>query len=527
MGGTDLRLGIDVGGTNTDAVVIDGADRLLAKAKVVTSADVMSGVSAAIGAVVAQLGDRRARITHLMLGTTHVTNAVLEQRGLRRVAALRVGGPATRSVPPLATWPADLRSAVAVDTAIVGGGIELDGHEIAPFDAEATARFFDTLAGKVDAVAITSVFAAVSDRHEVRAEEIARAVLGDVHVSLSHEIGTIGLVERENATVLNAALVGLAEEVAGGLRAVLADHSLEPALYLAQNDGTLMSLEHALRFPVLTIGCGPANSIRGAAHLSGAEDALVADVGGTTTEVGALVAGFPCESSEVIGFGGVRTNFRMPDVVVLPVGGGTVVSGDQGAVRVGPDSLGFRLDAAALVFGGATATLTDAAVGGGRAEVGDRARLNGHRALLAGALERSDAMLAEAVDRAKMVRGEPPLIVVGGAGFLVPDDLPGVSEVRRPEHSEVANAFGAAIAQISGQVDRIVHFGTSGRDRVLASAREAAQAQAVRAGADPDRTAVVEVEEVPLAYLTDPAVRIRVKAVGPLGIVPRRDRTDG
>ncbi|HWI73619.1 MAG TPA: hydantoinase/oxoprolinase family protein, partial [Baekduia sp.] len=425
----DLRLGIDVGGTNTDAVVLDRDDRVVDKAKLATTADVMTGVSEAIAAATEALGEDRSRITHVMLGTTHVTNAVLARRDLKRVAVLRIGGPATRSVPPLATWPADLRNVATVGAEVVEGGFELDGTEIAPFDADATARLFASVAGTADSVAITSVFAAVSEQHELAAAEIARAEMGEVHVSLSHEIGTLGLIERENATILNAALVGLADQIATALGDALAAHDLTPAAFLAQNDGTLMSLAHALRFPVLTIGSGPANSMRGAAHLSGTADALIADVGGTSTEIGTVVGGFPSESNDVIGLGGVRTNFRMPDVVVIQVGGGTVIGDGERGARVGPDSVGYRLANAALVFGGATATLTDAAVGAGRAALGDATRIDGKAPMLASGLARSDVLLADAIDRAKIVRGEPPLIVVGGASFLVPDNLPGVSSV--------------------------------------------------------------------------------------------------
>lgn len=523
----DLRLGIDVGGTNTDAAVVDREARLVAKAKVATTPDISSGVAGAIEAVLAGLGGGAEpggapvseRITHVMLGTTHATNAVVTRSALRRVAVIRVGGPATHSVPPLATWPADLRTAVCAGAVIVDGGIEFDGSEIAPFDGDAVARFLEPLAGKIDAVAITSVFASVSERHETAAADIARDVVGDIPVSLSHEIGSIGLIERENATVLNAALIGLARDVADALGKALARHGLSPATYFAQNDGTLMAFEHALRYPVLTIGCGPANSMRGAAHLSGASDALVADVGGSSTEVGALVNGFPFESTEVAGIGGVRTNFRMPDLVILPLGGGTLLASEGPDVRLGPHSVGYRLTDTALVFGGSSPTLTDAAVAAGRARVGDRPPARQYRDMLAGALARSDALLAEAVDRAKVVRSEPPLIVVGGASFLVPEHLPGVSGIERPEHYEVANAIGAAIANVSGQAERIVSYKSGGRQAAIEAVGQAACAQAVRAGADPERTEVVEVEEAPLAYLTDPAVRLRVKAAGPLGFV--------
>src|SRR5699024_5892651 len=134
----------------------------------------------------------------------------------------------------------------------------------------------------------------------------ARRVMGDgVNVSLSHEIGSVGLLERENATVLNAALVAVSTEVAAALAAALEAHRLAPATFLAQHDGTLMALGSARPYPVLTIGSGPANSMRGAAYLTGAADALVADVGGTSTDVGVLVHGFPRESTAAVEIGGI------------------------------------------------------------------------------------------------------------------------------------------------------------------------------------------------------------------------------
>ncbi len=518
--GLDMRLGIDVGGTNTDAVVLDRGDRLLAKVKVASTADVTSGISAAIDAILDAPGVDKRRITHVMLGTTHATNAVLQRRDLRRVAVLRIGGPATRAVRPLYSWPDELRSAISVGETIVDGGIEFDGRELVPFDRDAAAAFLASVAEQVDAVAITSVFAPISASQELQAEELVRREVGNVHVSLSHEIGTLGLLERENATVLNAALVGVARDVAFGLQAALAGHALRPVMFFAQNDGTLMGADYALRYPVLTIGSGPANSIRGAAFLTGLGDALVADVGGTSTDVGVLSGGFPRESTRGIEIGGIRTNFRMPDLVTIALGGGTVVGNGDGGVVVGPTSVGYRLWEEALVFGGQTATLTDSAVACGRARIGDAERIakrDRRRPLLERAMERADGMLADAVDRVKTTRGEQPLIVVGGGSVLVPDSLAGVDKIIRPDNFDVANAIGAAIASVSGQVDRVFHVGPGGRQSALQQAEEEARVHAIRAGADPDRIEIVESEEIPLAYLTTPAVRIRMKVAGSLG----------
>ncbi|MGH3178224.1 MAG: hydantoinase/oxoprolinase family protein, partial [Streptosporangiaceae bacterium] len=228
------------------------------------------------------------------------------------------------------------------------------------------------------------------------------------------------------------------------------------------------------------------------------------------------VNGFPRESSYGVEIGGIRTNFRMPDLVTIALGGGTVVS--EG--RIGPRSVGYRLPEEALIFGGTTATLTDCAVAAGRAALGNAAQIGSHRARLTEALARADVMLAEAIDRMKTSRDARPLIAVGGGSILVPDAIPGVSEIIRPEHFDAANAVGAAIASVSGQVDRIFHVGAGGRQAILDEAQEDARERAVAAGADPAAVQIIEIEEIPLAYLTSPAVRVRVKAAGALGGVP-------
>jgi N-methylhydantoinase A/oxoprolinase/acetone carboxylase beta subunit len=516
--GLDLRLGVDVGGTNTDAVVLDRDGRLLARAKVPTTPDVSSGIAAAVAAAARDLGADRARISHAMLGTTHATNAVLERRHLRMVAVIRIGAPATFAIRPLFGWPDDLRAAISVGEMIVHGGFEFDGREIVPLRPEEISRFAASVAGRAEGVAISSVFAPVSAEHELAARDLVREELGDVPISLSHEIGSLGLLERENATVLNTALTGVADHVAGAFHGALAACGLDPVTFFAQNDGTLMDLEYALRYPVLTIGSGPANSIRGAAYLTGATDAIVVDVGGTSADVGVLTNGFPRESNSGVEIGGIQTNFRMPDLVTIALGGGTIVHTEDGAIRVGPSSVGYRLTEEALVFGGSTPTLTDAAVAAGRADLGDRAALEGWSDVLGPALARAEAMLADAVDRVKTSREPRPLIAVGGGSILVPDEVPGVSEIHRPDHFDVANAIGAAIASVSGEVDRIFNLGARGREAAVEEASDEARARAVAAGASAGRVEIVELEEIPLTYLTNPAVRIRAKAAGPLDV---------
>jgi hypothetical protein len=132
------------------------------------------------------------------------------------------------------------------------------------------------------------------------------------------------------------------------------------------------------------------------------------------------------------------------------------------------------------------------------------------------ALALADAMVADGIDRVKFSKGDVPLIVVGGGSVLLADSIVGVSEVLRPANFDVANAVGAAIGTVSGQIDRIYQSTARSRDEILAEAKAEAIDQAVRAGADPRYVEIIDLEDMPIAYMTNPSIRIRVKAAGPL-----------
>ena len=513
----EYRIGVDVGGTNTDAVLLDNELQVVAKVKTPTTADINEGLATAVAAVLSTSGIAPEFVSRVMLGTTHATNAILERRGLNSVAVVRIGGPATRAVPPLSIWPGELRRVVSVGETVIDGGFEFDGREQVPFDESALRVFLKDLPEPPDSVAITSVFAPVSAAHEHRASAVVAEVLGEsIPVSLSCDVGSIGVLERENACVLNAALRRVAQHIVAGLGAAMGQARLEATPYFAQNDGTLMALDRVLAFPVLTIGSGPANSMRGAGYLTGLQDAIVVDVGGTSTDVGVLSSGFPRESSIPVEIGGVRTNFRMPDLLSVALGGGSRVRSRGTEVAVGPDSVGYRLTTEALCFGGSTLTLSDVAVRAGRASIGTHPVDSVDEAVVSGAIAQIHAVFEDAVDRMKLTRSDQPVIAVGGGSMLLPDSLAGVSSIERPDHFDVANAIGAAIASISAEVDQLLTLGPGGRGEAIERAKDAAVGSAIALGADPHRTEVVSLEELTMAYLKDNVLRLRVKAAGPL-----------
>lgn len=510
-----MRIGIDVGGTNTDAAILDG-DRVIGACKSPTTSDVSSGIKSALTTVINKTGIPASAIEAVMIGTTHFTNAVIERRRLLKVAAIRIGLPATQGVPPMTDWPADLADALGRHCFLLRGGNEYDGRLIAELDEDGlreVARKIVQLG--LTTAAVTSVFSPVTAEMELRAAEILREIVPDLQITLSHEIGRVGFLERENASIMNACLAELSIKVVSSFRVALREKGITAPFYISQNDGTLMTPEHVERYPVLTFASGPTNSMRGAARLAGLSDAMVVDIGGTTSDVGMLMQGFPRESAVAVDIGGVRTNFRMPDVLAIGLGGGSIVR-DNG-MRIGPDSVGYEITTKALVFGGETLTTTDIVVAAGLADIGDRAKVT-HLAgdLVENAIRTMHRMVDEAVDRMKTSSEPLPVILVGGGSILISRDLPSASEVIRPENAGVANAIGAGIAQVGGEIDRIYAMEGRFREDVLAEAKAEASANAVAAGADSDTVKILDIEEVPLAYLPGSATRIRIKAVGDL-----------
>lgn len=512
------KLGIDVGGTNTDAVLIDEKLQVVAEIKHPTTGDIYDGILGALKEILEVSGIDRSEITQAMLGTTQCTNAIVERKNLAPIGIMRIGAPATLGIPPMVDWEEEIRE-IAVESVIIGGGFEYDGKELAAFDEAAARAFFERMKGKVSSIAISCVFSTVRNDHELAAAKLCREVMGDeVHVSISSEIGSMGLIERENATILNAALYQVAERFTEGFARSLADQGVEHAdVYLSQNDGTLMTMEYARKYPILTIACGPTNSIRGASYLSRKKDAIVIDVGGTTTDLGVIQNGFPRESSIAVTIGGVRTNFRMPDVVSIGLGGGSIVRSNGNQVTVGPDSVGYEITGKAKVFGGDVVTAMDIAVRLGMADIGDKELVADiGLAFAQKAMNRIRELVEDGIDAMKLSHEDADVILVGGGSVILPENLAGARSAVRPEYFGTANAIGSAISKVSGTYEQLVNYDEIPREEALARAKEEATAMAVAAGAIPEKVEIIDMEDVPLAYYPGNTNRVKIKAAGDL-----------
>ncbi|KAG9313373.1 hydantoinase [Chiua virens] len=522
-----LRIGVDVGGTNTDAVLLsDGL--ILATSKQPTTPDVTHGIHRAIRNVLPPNDTVQA----IAIGTTHFVNALVERNRARldRVAVIRLCGPFTHGTPPFVGFPPDLISILKGPCFLVSGGLQIDGSEIATVDPSEIASACDTIdkearPSDIRAVAIISVFAPIDDtlKQEEHVASIVQARLPHLNIVCSKDVAHIGLLERENATILNASLLRYAKKTVTGFQRAARDLHLTCPVFITSNDGTLLNCAQAAKLPIRTFSSGPTNSMRGAAFLASLqsdiskESALVVDIGGTTTDIGMLLpTGFPRQAAALHELCGVLLNFSMPHVTSFGLGGGSLVRLDSHSKRVtiGPDSVGHRITSEARVFNGETLTATDIAVAAGRASIGDVSRVADlDQSIIDGAQKAIKAMLQNTLDAMKTSATDIPVYLVGGGSILAPDELVGVSRVHRFPHYDVANAVGAAIAQISGTIDSFEDVSS----KPVAGSKKAMEvkaiARAVASGAAPDRVSIVESEVIPVAYTTG-RCRFYVKAAG-------------
>ncbi|KAI0315915.1 Hydantoinase/oxoprolinase N-terminal region-domain-containing protein [Amylostereum chailletii] len=327
-----LRIGVDVGGTNTDGVLLDPTrlqeptHGILAWHKTPTTADPSSGIEDVIAALFQKADVDSSTIASVTIGTTHFINAVLEkdQNRLAPVAVLRLCGPFALTVSAGIDWPDDLRRLICVYQARLKGGLEVDGNLIGEIDEDEIAEHARIIKAKgIRSIVINGVFSPVDIEHlqEERAREIVLKVYPEADVVISKEVANLGFVERENAAILNASILRFAQQtIAAFRRAMTGRLNLACPIFLTQNDGTIMPAHLAARLPIRTFASGSTNSMCGARFLAqssaGTKEAiLVVDIGGTSTDVGMLLSsGFPRQAAAFTELVGIRMNFSCPDV---------------------------------------------------------------------------------------------------------------------------------------------------------------------------------------------------------------------
>ncbi|OTA90438.1 hypothetical protein M434DRAFT_368801 [Hypoxylon sp. CO27-5] len=466
-----LVVGVDVGGTNTDSVLLDisksSVDAVLASHKAPTTSNVTLSVQASLEALLSKSTAKATDITALAIGTTHFLNAIIEKDTSRveKVAVLRLASHGfSAGTPPFADWPRALEKIIHGHSASIPGGCNIDGTLIGPVD-EATVREQASIIKSkgIKNVVVVGIGCVTDEKYhqEDTVHDWLRAELGDgVNIVLSHNIARPGLLARENASILNASIMNFAQRTIRAFIGAIRRIGLNCPLYLTSNVGHLLPYSEAMRTPIRVFSSGATNSIRGAAFLAKSSipqaGSIVVDIGGTTSDVGYLLKnGYPRLAKSYTDLAGVKVNLEMPLVESIGLGGGSIIHvTPDGHVTVGPDSVGHDLTTKALCFGGDIMTATDVAVATG-ADVGT-SHVSLPEPIITKATARMKKMLEDCIDRVKLSPEPSTVILVGGGSILCPKELAGVSEVVVPEHAGVANAIGAAIAKVFGSAEMIV-----------------------------------------------------------------------
>ena len=325
-----IALGIDTGGTYTDAVLYDemlcadGVVRgVIAKAKALTTRyDLAIGIAGAVGAVLAQAGIAPADVAIVSLSTTLATNALVEGRG-GRVALVFIGFGEHDGE------RAGLAGAMAGDPVIrLAGGHNPQGDAIAPLDLVTLEREALAIAGSITGFAVTAQFATRNAEHEIAARDMLRSLTG-LPVTCGHELSAkLNGPRRALTSVLNARLISLITGLIAAAEDIMARHGIDAPLMVVRGDGALMSAAMAKARPIETVLSGPAASLVGAAHLTGVDAAVVADIGGTTTDVAVIEHGVPHLDEQGATVGGHRTMVEAVAMTTVGLGGDseTVVS---------------------------------------------------------------------------------------------------------------------------------------------------------------------------------------------------------
>jgi N-methylhydantoinase A/oxoprolinase/acetone carboxylase beta subunit len=355
----DLGLGIDTGGTFTDSVIVDLAtERVLSKAKAPTTReDLKCGVERSLQGLDAAL---LPQVRLASLSTTLATNSIVEGKGSRVGILAAVQNPATFSFP--ARMPADR-------IAVVAGAHDNRGSCSVDLDVAGATEAVRAMAGEVDAFAVSGYFSIYNAEHEVRLKELIAAETG-LPVVCGHELsGAVGLVERAVTAALNARLLPVIRELLDAVREILRQREVDAPLMVVKGDGTLISENTARNRPVETVLSGPAASIAGACRLAGLQEAVVLDMGGTTTDIGVVKNGEIATTDAGAVVGGWQTRVRAVDMWTVGLGGDSKISlSPAGGFVIGPRRA-IPLCAAALRDGSLHGTLLCLADGrGGGAE---------------------------------------------------------------------------------------------------------------------------------------------------------------
>ncbi|MED4968088.1 hydantoinase/oxoprolinase N-terminal domain-containing protein [Heyndrickxia coagulans] len=513
-----MKIGIDIGGTNTHAVLVSGDGKLKMVSSSLTTPDVYTGVYRSMKALLQKSEIRAEEVKGIYIGTTELMNAVYDEKVLAKTALIRIARRPVNITPAL-KWPATLRRLITEPYFMESDhGYNKSGGRIADF--KPLEPLYQSIAdGKVEAVSIVGSYSPLYENEEVAVKNEIRKRFPEMPVTVSHSFGSLGFVERENAALLNSLLSKMLEKMLAHLADGFSSLLLECPFWLTQNNGSLMSVDQAMKFPVLTLASGAANSLKGAAKLSGLQDVIAVDIGGSKVYAARVAGG---ELPEVMGssdFPGLEAGLEMPEIISLPFGTGNRPVIRKGEVELLP-LLSNDIKQYGVAWGGDVLTVSDCFLKLFPDAFYDP-ELHTEKLKYVPANECAMVVqyvvrkIKEILDRLQNEERNLPIVLVGGGSPLFNPKLFGKYEkVLNPAGYPYSGAIGACDATISEVSDKVYWLNDRSKEEVVAGAASACKLEAIKKGADPDTVKLAYIEEYPFEYMKGEILRIKIKAVG-------------
>jgi N-methylhydantoinase A/oxoprolinase/acetone carboxylase beta subunit len=497
-------IGIDVGGTNTDIVVIDENEQIVFSKKKLTTERASEGILALLLDIFKLYSINL--IKRIVVGTTSSLNNILERKNLEGVGLIRLAKNSEDSIPPCFEWPEDLKQIILKKYVSCFGGFECDGKEIYPLNMDEIKRigleFFNQ---KIKRVVINSPFSHLFKDHEEKILKILEEFYDKKNIEISYDFNDLGIIERENTLLLNAALKESFFYEFSELKQISEEYKIP--FYIVQNNGTLLAFDEAIKYPIKTIGAGIVNSCIGGSKLASKKNAVVVDVGGTSLDIGIVKNYFCKKSTGFLSIEGIKLLQDCPDIHSMALGGGTIIEKNNNDFQIGPKSIGKNLFSDGYSFGGNVKTLTDAAIVKNLFQ-NDK-------------IKKKDAFLIEDVDfifqkifnkliliLKKINLDNDPVVLVGGASFLFNSNK--LNNFIIPPFSQVANAYGAACAEFCTSV--VTTKSVIDKEKILKELCDFAINETLIKGAKKAR--IIEQKMISYSYIPGNIFKIIIVAAG-------------
>ncbi|MDQ0162858.1 hydantoinase/oxoprolinase N-terminal domain-containing protein [Bacillus alveayuensis] len=516
-----MRLGIDVGGTNTNAVLVADDGKIVAVSQQLTTDDILTGIFEALKQMFSDTKLNPKKIKGVFIGTTHVSNALYFETGLVNVALIRLSKQKS-FIKPALKWPKSLKSYIRHEFHVPSTLSFTKKDPTCVIENEVLSDIFSEIEKSgVEAVCIVG---ANSPFHEIEEKCVQKQLLErfpDMHVTMSHTIGSLGFIERENAALLNAMLSKVLKNALKGISTIFEKLNVHCPYWLIQNNGSIMSIEEAMHFPILTISSGVLNSLRGASILTELRDFILVDVGGSTINIGKMVNGRMEENVGSSTLLGIEINMPIPAITSLPFGFESVVKGEKGFLSLEKKKEKL-IGNAQITLDGNKWTITDCFL--------KKSPIfpfypNNHKRNLEKLSEEECQKIVkfviketkQAIDKYEELNRDIPIVLVGGASPFLKDRLFGkYRKVYHPAGYAYCNAIGACYAPVSAQLDKVLWLHDEKKEHVIEKRKQEVIDTVIRKGAKRDTVQVVSIKEYPFAYLKGQVLRVRIKAEGEL-----------